>query len=63
MTTLKPPFRAKDMKGLYTKVLKGQYPEIPKKYTKELGEVIMRLLTVESKLRPSCKTILESDII
>lgn len=61
MTTLKPPFRAQDMNGLYKKVLKGAYPEIPKKYTKDLADVIMRMLSVEPRLRPSCETILEMD--
>jgi NIMA (never in mitosis gene a)-related kinase len=28
MTTLKPPFRAEDMDGLYKKVIKGVYPKI-----------------------------------
>ena len=28
MVTLKPPFRANDMNGLYKRVLKGQYPPI-----------------------------------
>lgn len=40
MTTLKPPFRAADMNGLYKKVIKGAYPEIPKKYTSDLADVI-----------------------
>lgn len=40
MTTLKPPFRANDMNGLYKKVIKGAYPEIAKKYTADLAEVI-----------------------
>ena len=55
MTTLKPPFRAQDMNGLYKRVLKGAYPEVPKKYTKDLADVIMRFLSVEPKLRPSCQ--------
>ena len=55
MTTLKPPFRAQDMNGLYKRVLKGAYPEIPKKYTKDLADVIMRLLDVTAKNRPSCE--------
>ena len=55
MTTLKPPFRAQDMNGLYKRVLKGAYPEIPKKYTKDLADVIMRMLSVEPRLRPSCR--------
>ena len=30
MTTLKPPFNADDMQGLFRKVIKGHYPRIPK---------------------------------
>ncbi len=59
MTTLKPPFRAQDMNGLYKRVLKGSYQEIPKKFTKDLADVIMRMLSVEPKLRPSCSQLLE----
>lgn len=33
MTTLKPPFRAEDMNGLYKKVVKGYYPKIPTIYS------------------------------
>lgn len=33
MTTLKPPFRANDMNGLYKRVLKGSYPKIPATYS------------------------------
>jgi len=29
LTTLKPPFRADDMEGLYKKIIKGVYPKIP----------------------------------
>ena len=41
------------MNGLYKKVLKGAYPEIPKKYTKDLADVIMHMLNVDPRLRPS----------
>ena len=34
--TLKPPFRAEDMAGLYKKVLKGQYPPMPPHYSSDL---------------------------
>jgi len=47
------------MNGLYKRVLKGAYPEIPKKYTKDLADCIMKLLNVEPKLRPSCTQIVE----
>jgi NIMA (never in mitosis gene a)-related kinase len=58
MTTLKPPFRAQNMNQLFKKVCKGAYAEIPKKYTKELADIIMKMLSVEPKLRPSCSAIL-----
>jgi NIMA (never in mitosis gene a)-related kinase len=29
MITLKPPFMAEDMEGLYKKVIRGIYPRIP----------------------------------
>lgn len=60
MTTLKPPFRAGDMNGLYKRVIKGAYPEIPKKYTQDLSDVIQQMLSVEPKLRPSCAQILQA---
>lgn len=63
MTTLKPPFRAQDMNGLYKRVLKGQYPPISHKFSKELSQVIAKLLTVDSKARPSTKEILRMDIV
>lgn len=34
MTTLKPPFRAEDMDGLYKKVIKGSYSKIGDNYSK-----------------------------
>jgi NIMA (never in mitosis gene a)-related kinase len=46
MTALKPPFRAQDMNGLFKRVLKGSYQEIPKKYTRDLSDVIMKMLNV-----------------
>ena len=30
MVALSPPFTARDMKGLYNRVIKGVYPKIPK---------------------------------
>ena len=35
--TLKPPFRAKNMEGLYTKVMKGQYAALPKEFSTGLS--------------------------
>ncbi len=46
MTTLKPPFRAEDMEGLYKKVTRGYYPKIPSHYSQDLNNVIRALLQV-----------------
>ena len=37
MITLRPPFRAENMEGLYNKVIKGQYNKIPERFS-SLGE-------------------------
>lgn len=34
--TLKPPFRAENMEGLYEKILSGRYPKIPDKFSKDI---------------------------
>jgi NIMA (never in mitosis gene a)-related kinase len=57
--TLKPPFRAEDMAGLYRKVLKGQYAKIPDHYTNDLANVVKALLQVQANQRPNCDEILE----
>ncbi len=46
MTTLKPPFRAEDMEGLYKKVIKGHYPKIPSNFSLDLAHIIRLLLQV-----------------
>ncbi len=46
MTTLKPPFRAEDMEGLYKKVVRGLYPRIPIEFSTDLSNVIRSMLQV-----------------
>lgn len=36
LTTLKPPFRAENMEGLYKQVIKGMYDKISNHYSKDL---------------------------
>lgn len=59
MTTLKPPFRAEDMEGLYKKVIRGYYPRIPGHFSQDLSNVIRALLQVTPHLRPGCEKILQ----
>ena len=40
LTALKPPFLARNMNELYSKVTKGKYPAIPTHYSKELAQMI-----------------------
>lgn len=44
--TLKPPFRADDMAGLYKKVLKGVYPRIPNHFSESLSKILKELMCV-----------------
>ena len=56
--TLQPPFKAKDMEGLYKSVVSGKYLDLPREFSRELSQVIKALLQVKPSLRPSCETIL-----
>lgn len=49
MVALSPPFTARDMKGLYNRVIKGVYPKIPAKFSSDLSSMIAALLKVEPK--------------
>ena len=41
---LKPPFRANDMNGLYKKIIKGDYPSLPKTFSQELHQIVSNLI-------------------
>ncbi len=59
MITLKPPFRAQNMEGLYKKVIRGIYPKINMElYSEDIAAVVKSLLQVNPELRPSCADIL-----
>lgn len=63
LCALEPAFKSKDMKELFSKVIKGKYSEIPSMYSADLGTVIRNMLQVKSALRPSCDKILESPVV
>jgi NIMA (never in mitosis gene a)-related kinase 1/4/5 len=60
MTTLKPPFRAEDMDGLYKKVIKGVYSKIGDNYSKQLSNAIKNMLQVNPSNRPDATQLLTS---
>ena len=63
MITLKPPFRAQNMDGLYKKVIQGRFNKIPNKFTNDLYKIIQLLLQVNPEKRPNCAEILKNSII
>lgn len=54
MITLRPPFRAENMEGLYNKVIKGQFSKISDRYSNDLHEIVRLLIQVQPEARPSC---------
>jgi NIMA (never in mitosis gene a)-related kinase len=54
---------AKDMRGLYEKVTKGVYPNLPKHYSSDLYLFISKSLTVDPHKRPSAEQLLHTDIV
>jgi len=63
MITLRPPFRAQDMEGLFNKVCKGQFNRIPERFSDDLFQIVQFLLQVNPSSRPSCEQILNHPII
>jgi len=63
MIALHPPFRAHNMEGLYNKVIKGEFRNIPSKFSKDLFDICKLLIQVDPKKRPSCEEILNNNII
>ena len=62
-TSLRPPFRAEDMEGLYKKVIRGVYPKIPACYSQDLADVISMLLQVNPIQRPTVAQLLNSAVL
>lgn len=63
MTTLKHAFNAKNIGSLILKILKGDYPPIPKRYSANLRKLINSMLQRDPNLRPSIDEILSLPFI
>lgn len=46
MATLKPPFQADDMQGLFKSVLKGKYNKLPPQYSQDLNTILSFMLNI-----------------
>lgn len=63
MTSLKPPFRAEDMEGLYNKVIRGNYSKILPVFSHELSTVIKSMLQVNPHQRPTSDQLLQFSVM
>ena len=63
MITLHPPFRAENMEGLFNKVIKGKYKNIPNRFSNDLSDIVRLLIQVDPDKRPSCDELLKNNII
>ena len=54
MCTKQPPFRAADMKGLYTKVVSGKYAPLPSSFSQDLKDIIGMCLKTRPSERTNC---------
>ena len=53
---------AKDMKGLFQKVTKGVFANIPSRYSGDMYYLISKMLTVDPALRPSADQLLKLEV-
>lgn len=58
MAALRPPFRASNLKELYTKIHKGLYEQIPPFYSDDLRQIISACLKVNPLQRPTAAELL-----
>lgn len=63
MASLRPPFRAEDMEGLYKAVTDGQFKKLPSHFSVDLNNLIKNMLKVNPASRPSAEKLLSSPLI
>ena len=63
MASLKPPFRAEDMEGLYKRVIKGKFKKLPSHFSVDLNNFVKLMLRVNPHQRPSAEKLLAMPMI
>ena len=63
MCNLIPPFRGTSLINLYHNIQKGEYKKILSHYSKDLSDIISRMLIVDPNKRTSCDELLSLNII
>ena len=63
MCALEPPFIANSIHGLALKIVRGNYPQLPLEYSRDLRALLSHLLVVEPRDRPTIHQILRLPIL
>lgn len=63
MTSLNHAFDATSLNGLAQKIIKGKYPPIHHKYSKNLRDLVAQMLNINPQLRPDLDQILRKPFI
>ncbi|TRY82353.1 hypothetical protein DNTS_006251 [Danionella cerebrum] len=58
LCALRPPFEAKNLLNLFYKIIKGEFIKVPVKFSKEIHELIEKMLSSSPENRPSAASIL-----
>lgn len=58
LASFKLPFEANSLPVLALKILKGSFPPLPSHYSKDFKALLLQMLQVDQKKRPSLETIL-----
>ena len=60
---LKLPFESNNIAQLSIKIMKGNYEPIPNRYSKNMSNLLKRMLNIDQKLRPSITEVLQSPLL
>ncbi|XP_065181599.1 serine/threonine-protein kinase Nek1-like isoform X1 [Sycon ciliatum] len=63
LATLKHAFEGRDMRNLVLKIVRGVYPPLPSKYSRDLRQLLAQMLARSSRERPSVNKILRTPFI
>nr|XP_055034535.1 NIMA-related kinase 12 [Misgurnus anguillicaudatus] len=58
LCALKPAFEAKNLLSLFYKIIKGEYIDIPERYSEDMRTLIEKMLSLVPENRPSASSIL-----
>ena len=63
LATMKHAFEAPSMRALIAKIIKGQYAPLPSTRSKELRDLVDRMLTIDCNKRPSINDLLSTPVM